>query len=308
MKLINLKTHSIPFKKLKFYNIIIKMLLTQNNTSSLPFQYLLFYYFNVLTLVNKYTFSKTISPVNASHYSRTLFQKGSKEVFSSSKTGLLKGSTLTNSTSLEIVKLFKLFLKLSLSQPFFYSRYHYSHRLLFNTLNPNEVVYVDLGKSYSRWFSLQTLLTNLFYYNIKIASFGTKLLADEILALNWRLTFTNLTTHSLFTKSFFFNSAKTGPVYSKSFLRLSKFNIENAFVFDLTFHQRTIFFLRRYNFFTFGLVTSAQNPWLVDYPILVSSSSLLIQYYFIKLFTYTFSSAKYLYFNNCKTLWLKLYI
>lgn len=184
MKLITTKTYLIPFKKLKFYNIIIKMLLTQNNTLSLSFQYLLLNYFNTLTLINKYTFSKSTSPVNASHYSRTLFQKGSKEVFSSSKTGLLKGNSLTNSASLESTKLFKLFLKLSLSQPFFYSRHHYSHRLLFNTLNPNEVAYVDLGKSYSRWFSLQTLLTNLFYYNIKIASFGTKLLSDEVLALN----------------------------------------------------------------------------------------------------------------------------
>ena len=298
----NLMTTS--FKKIKFYNLIIKVLLNQNLMTTSSLQYVLLNFASNLTQLKKNVFSKYSQSFTFLTSTRTLFQKnGTTPTTLTSKT-VFKNKSLVGT---ETLKLFQLFLKLSHSQPFFYSKQHYIYRLLFSNLNPNELVYADLGKAFSRWSSTHTLLTNLFYYNIKIISFGSKLLINEILSLNWKLATPNLLTHSSFDKSFFFSSAKTGPLYSKSFLRLSKFKIENSFIFDLNFHQRTIFFLRRYNFFTMGLVASTQNPWVVDYPIPVSISNILTQYYFIKLFLYTFSTAKHLYFLNCKSLWLKLY-
>lgn len=308
MKLsIDNKISTISFKKIKFYNLIIKILLNQNLTLSSSLYYLTLQYASNLTQLNNTTLSKYVQPFYSSTSGRSTFSKNDFVDTSLKIQIFTKNYSLDSVESLESLKLFKLFLKLTCSQPFFYSRQHYAYRLLFSNLNPNELLYVDLGKAFSRWSSTQSLLVNLFYYNVRILSFGSKLLSNEILSLNWKLTTPDLLTHSTFDKSFFFTSAKTGPLYSKSFLRLSSFKIENAFVFDLNFHQRTIFFLRRYKFFTLGIVASTQNPWLVDYSIPVFSSNILTQYYFIKLFLYTFSTARYLYFNNCKSLWLKLY-
>ena len=308
MKLsINNKIFTTTFKKIKFYNLIIKVLLNQNLTLTNSLQYLTLQYISNLTQLNKTSFSKYVQPFNFSTSSRSLFQKNDFTSTSLKHKNFLKNYSLDSVESLESLKLFQLFLKLTCSQPFFYSKQHYAYRLLFSNLNPNELLYVDLGKAFSRWASTQSLLVNLFYYDIRILSFGSKLLSNEILSLNWKLATPNLLSHSTFNKSFFFTSAKTGPLYSKSFLRLSKFKIENAFVFDLNFHQRTIFFLRRYKFFTLGIVASTQNPWLLDYSIPVFSSNILTQHYFIKLFLYTFSTSRHLYFSNCKSLWLKLY-
>lgn len=308
MKLsINNKIFTTSFKKIKFYNLIIKVLLKQNLTLTSSLHYLTVQYASNLTQLSNISFSKYSQPFNFTTSTRSFFQKNDFTTSSLKRKTFSKNYSLDSVESLESLKLFQLFLKLTCSQPFFYSKQHYAYRLLFSNLNPNELLYVDLGKAFSRWSSTQSLLVNLFYYDIKILSFGSKLLSNEILSLNWKLATPNLLTHSTFDKSFFFTSAKTGPLYSKSFLRLSKFNIENAFVFDLNFHQRTIFFLRRYKFFTLGIVASTQNPWLLDYSIPVFSSNILTQYYFIKLFLYTFSTSRYLYFSNCKSLWLKLY-
>jgi len=298
----NLNTHL--FKKIKFYNLIIKILLNQNLNTTSSFQYILLNFASNLTQLKNSLSSKYIQPFSSITSTRTTFQKnGFVPTFLPHKT-FLKSNSVVN---VETFQLFQLFLKLSHSILFFYSKQHFINRLLFNNLNPNDLVYTDLGKAFSRWVSTNVLLTNLFYYNIKILSFGSKLLKDEILSLNWKLSPSNLLSHASFDKSFFFSSAKTGPLYAKSFLRLSTFKIENSFIFDLNFHHRTIFFLRRYKFFSMGLVASTQNPWVVDYPIPVSISNILTQYYFIKLFLYTFSVARHLYFLNCKSLWLKLY-
>tara|TARA_B100000795_G_scaffold139383_1_gene104270 strand:- start:7 stop:237 length:231 start_codon:yes stop_codon:yes gene_type:complete len=76
-----------------------------------------------------------------------MFQKkGTIPTFLTRKV-LLKNNSLVGT---ETLKLFQLFLKLSRSQPFFYAKQHYTYRLLFSSLNPNDLVYADLGKSFSR--------------------------------------------------------------------------------------------------------------------------------------------------------------
>jgi hypothetical protein len=298
---------NLSFKKIKFYNLIIKTLLNQNLIFTASFQNVLLKYLSNLTQITSLPASRYTQSLNFQASSRTWFQKIDATSSYNAPRVSLKHQSLTKLENLESLKLFQLFLKISCSEPFLHAKVHYLYRLLFNTSNPNLLASIDLGKAYSRWSTTQTLLINLFYFNIKVISFGNKLLINEILSLNWKLTSSELFSHSHFRKSLFFTSAKTGPLYARNFYSWSKLKIENAFVFDLNFHQRTIFFLRRYNFFTMGIVAAAQNPWLLDHPIPVFSSTILTQYYFLKLFTYTFSVAKNLYFTNCKSLWLKLY-
>ena len=76
MKLsINNKIFTTTFKKIKFYNLIIKVLLNQNLTLTNSLQYLTLQYISNLTQLNKTSFSKYVQPFNFSTSSRSLFQK-----------------------------------------------------------------------------------------------------------------------------------------------------------------------------------------------------------------------------------------
>ena len=310
MKLTFYSKHNttVSFTKIKFYNLIIKTLLSQNLILTTLFQSLLLKYMSNLTQINNKSFSKFSQSINFYQSSHTWFTKSLKTPSTKLLNVTTKNHLLPKAENLENLRLYQIFSSLAFSKPFLYSKIHSVYRLLFNTINPNELVYVDAGKAFSQWSSTQSLLVNLFYYNIRVVSFTGKLLIDEVLSLNWKLTTPHLFSHSNFDKSIFFSPADTGPIYSWNYLRLSKFKIENAFIFDLGFHKRTVFFLRRRKFFTFSIVAATQSPWLVDHPIPVLSSTLLTQYYFLKLVTYAFSRGQNLYFTNCKLLWLKLYL
>lgn len=175
----NLTTTS--FKKIKFYNLIIKVLLNQNLVTTSSFQYILLNFNSNLTLLKKNFSSKYSQSFIGSIPTTTFFPKTGLLPLSSSPQMFLKSKPLIGT---ETLKLFQLFLKLSHNKPFSHSTQHHIYRLLFSNVNHNELVYSDLGKAFSRWSSTHSLLINLFYYNIKIISFGSKLLINETLALN----------------------------------------------------------------------------------------------------------------------------
>jgi len=141
----NLMTTS--FKKIKFYNLIIKVLLNQNLVTTSSLQYILLNFTSNLTLLKKNISSKYSQSFSFSSSTRTIFQKNGTLPTSFTSNIVLKSKPFRGT---ETLKLFQLFLKLSHSQPFFYSKQHYIYRLLFSNLNPNELVYSDLGKAFSR--------------------------------------------------------------------------------------------------------------------------------------------------------------
>jgi hypothetical protein len=100
----------------------------------------------------------------------------------------------------------------------------------------------------------------LFYYNIQILSFGNRLLVDEILSLNLKSAPSTLTSYNLLNKSFFFRNAKFGDQFSIIYKRIQSLKIENAFIFDITTHPRTLVYLNAINIFVIGLVPITQNP------------------------------------------------
>jgi hypothetical protein len=176
---------NLSFKKIKFYNLIIKTLLNQNLIFTMSFQNVLLKYLSNLTQITSLPASRYTQSLNFQSSSRTWFQKTDTTSSYNVPKVSLKHQSLTKLESLESLKLFQLFLKISCSEPFLHAKVHYLYRLLFNTSNPNLLASIDLGKAYSRWSTTQTLLINLFYFNIKVISFGNKLLINEILSLNW---------------------------------------------------------------------------------------------------------------------------
>lgn len=163
--------------------------------------------------------------------------------------------------------------------------------------------YLNLPKLLVKWRHATTFLYNLFYYQSTLLTFTSKSLKLETLAFNW--TSSNLDIHLFqFSQSYFFS--KNNPYgdnssYVYEILNLNGFDL--AFISDLRYHYKTLFFLKRHSFYTFGLVPWNSSPWLVHYSIPVGSSNLISQYFFLKLLLLVKKKAHSKYFRLMHSRW-----
>ena len=206
------------------------------------------------------------------------------------------------------LNLFLLYLEYSqLPFTFFYS-VHMRYKLIFNLISDKNLMHINLTQCLQKWSLTISLFLNFGYFNIKALSFGNRFLWKETLSLNWQL---------LNTKTMFFNKLNSSIFIKDSpwiedlhdvFKRFQLFNIENAFLWDLNSHKNHSIYLKEGGFFTIGLTPLNSDPWKVGFSIPIFSQNLLIQYYFLTTYVYTFSLGKSLYYNWLKKVWYLAYL
>ena len=181
-------------------------------------------------------------------------------------------------------KLFIVFLRLSFKNTSFFFKAHYANRLLFNLNTRDSLLSLNTTTLHTRWKNFYDLLTNLLFLNLRLFFLGSKFLWGEIVASNWL----NFRSKSLLrwsiARSFFFFDHNPNLFSGLTFERFLELEPDFIFVLDIQRHRTHLFFLRPYNIFLIGLVPANLNPWELNYPIPVFNSSLLIQYYFLKLY------------------------
>jgi hypothetical protein len=296
------KTKHNLLKKIKYNKFLIKTLIKTSNFNLKTFKSFNCFY-NFLNFNPFVNFSQN-SFYNTTH----LNLRNHDYKISKNKTSLLKLElTPQNLQKKATFKVFNTYLEYSQKWFSFFLKPHFSYKLFLSITKTNDLLYLDIVKVFNRWLNTYTLLGNLFYYNTQILSFGNRLLVDETLSLNMKTAPSTLTPYNPFSKSFFFRNAKFGDQFSIIYKRIQSLKIENAFIFDVTSHPRTLIYLNSINIFTIGLVPITQNPWSLNYPIPVSNQSIITQYYFIKLFLYSYFTVKNQYFNTLKKTWNSLY-
>ena len=156
---------------------------------------------------------------------------------------------------------------------------------------------------YSKWKNFYFLLYHLLYYKIPILTFGTTLLQREILALNfqWKQL---ILRYWFLIRPYFFVKKHTIVDYRKqvfSILKLNQFNI--ALVLDINYHKHTLYFLKKFNFFTLGAVPLTNNLFVVDFALPINSLNIYSQLFFIRLFINIKKNILYNQFLLYKKLW-----
>jgi hypothetical protein len=175
--------------------------------------------------------------------------------------------------------------------------------LFVSTLGKHNYAYVNVNKLYSRWLNLHQFLYNLFFYQTKLVLFSTKTLKLEALSFNWVSFAPDYKLFKYARPFFFFKNNPYGGKTDYFYEKLTLLGLETAFITDVRSHLRTTAFLRKHSIYTIGLVSYNINPWALHYPIPVSSSSLVIQYFIHKLIILIRQQALNQYYNRLNNFW-----
>jgi len=102
---------------------------------------------------------------------------------------------------------------------------------------------------------------------------------------------------------FFSKDTSFGIASTLIFKKLSQNNVNTVFLTDVKYHEKNLYYLKKFNITTIGLVSYNLNPWLVTYAIPTATNSLFIQYFFIKLLIYFQQYSLNRQYNLYKQLW-----
>jgi len=187
------------------------------------------------------------------------------------------------------------------SHQFFTPHTNFKHLFLFSQYQTNQ--YLNLTKMYAKWSNTCNFILNLFFIKSNLMIFTIKTLKTEALSFNWSF---NLLNYNLFKYSspvFFSKDTSFGVIPTLIFKKFSQNNLSTVFITDVKYHEKNLYYLKKFNMTTIGLVSYNLNPWLVTYAIPTSNNSLFIQYFVIKLLIYFQQCSLNKHYQSYKQLW-----
>lgn len=180
-----------------------------------------------------------------------------------------------------ILKSFKLYLKINM-QSVKSLKVHGSFFTYYLSFTGGNVSLINIKKFFTLYKNMFYFISNIFYYQLPLLSFGGISFKKEILALNWSYM-SHFNFMWRYTKPFLCfapNKLSDGILYL--FKSLKHVNFHTALIIDVFYHSKTIYYLHRTGFYTFGLVPTSTNKYTVNYAIPSSQESMLSQVFFIR--------------------------
>ena len=187
------------------------------------------------------------------------------------------------------------------------TRIHPSQKFFFLIEVRSNTRAYNLTKILTKWLDIYNLLLNLFYYQIPILIFGTPTFRRELVSLNW-LLHTKIQDFWKYVPNSFFTSRN--KVVKQEFLLFNYLNKKGyymGFVFDILYHQNTVFLLKRNNFFTIGLTPVSMNLYTVDFALPITNDSVFMHLFFVRFIIYIKKISTSIHWENKKNMW-KLFV
>ena len=213
------------------------------------------------------------------------------------------GNTILNTQ--KSLKLFPVYTTLLTQTTLLTSQAHPSHKFNFISNEDLNISTFNLSKLKQKWVDMYHLFYNLFFYQVPILSFTTPLFKTELLSFNWKLTQKLHSYWKYVSPSFYSSRNKVMKAEFLLFNYLSKQGFHLAFVFDVLYHKNTLFYLHRNNFFTFGLVPLHTSLYTVNFALPISSDSVFIHLFFIRLLIHIQKQSSNQHFMDMSNLWLR---
>lgn len=160
---------------------------------------------------------------------------------------------------------------------------HADYKLMFLVSMDRRGFYNTMAVSrfYVRWSGGVNLLSNLTFFNASVYAFTSKVFVEEALTFNWNLSYMNYKLFKYAHQLFYFSDSSYGNYTRLSYRFLEQWDVDAALVTDVKSHEKNIFYLTRFGYYTVGLAPANYNPWLLSFPIPLLGDSILGQYYFL---------------------------
>lgn len=140
---------------------------------------------------------------------------------------------------------------------------------------------IAVSRFYVRWSGGVHLLSNLSFFNASVYAFTSKVFVEEALTFNWNLSYMNFKLFKYAHQLFYFRDNPYGNDTRLAYRFLEQWGVDIALVTDVKSHEKNIFYLTRFSYYTIGLAPANYNPWLLSFPIPLLGDSILGQYYFL---------------------------
>ena len=209
---------------------------------------------------------------------------------------------LNSSTNTKLLRSFKTFLVGSMSTSHQVFTPHSSFASFYVTQKKGGASIINLGKFFQKWKLSYYLFYNLFYYKIYLLTFTSSFFKKEALAFNWSECRQFEHTWRYIKPFLFLKPNKINDSAEFIFRKLKYLQLNTALITDISYHQKTIYYLKRLNYFTLGLVPTLYHLKSVDFAIPVASESLLNQVYFVRFILSIKQNSLRCYSTNLKTL------
>lgn len=159
---------------------------------------------------------------------------------------------------------------------------HYSFNSYFHYVSPT-LNFINLRKIFMLWSNILSFITNVFFFKIDYLVFSNTYFKYETLVLNW-LTSKHFRYIWKYSSPFIFFLNNKTTFYTESFFRfLINKNIRLAFLIDLHYHSKSLFYLNKFKFISIGPVPLSANLYLLSLALPVSSNSVLSNLFFFRL-------------------------
>lgn len=141
---------------------------------------------------------------------------------------------------------------------------------------------INISKLFKKWLDFYNLVFNVFYFNTRVLTFTPPSHMKEAISLNWD-EFTQVEKLWRYSKPFLLNKPNTinddgDFVFRK--LKLKGWSL--GIVSDITYHSKSLIYLRRAGFYTLASLPSMYDDSLLDFFLPSTSDTLLTQSYFLR--------------------------
>ena len=141
---------------------------------------------------------------------------------------------------------------------------------------------INVSKLLKKWLDFYNLVFNLFYYKTKTLTFTPASHNKEAISLNWG-DFNQVWKLWRYSKPFLLNKPNTiNDDGDFIFRKLKLKGWSTGVVSDITYHSKTLIYLRRAGFFTLASLPSMYNDSFLDFFLPSTSDTLLTQSYFLR--------------------------
>jgi hypothetical protein len=168
----------------------------------------------------------------------------------------------------------------------------------------NKLIIFDSSKFLLRWKELYDLIFNIFFYKFNPLVFSSVFFKNETLALNWNYNSFEINLWKYYFPFFIFKLNNYNRKASFFFEKIKNSNINFFFVTDCSYHYKNLYYLKKNNCYTIGLINIFLNPWLVSFPVIALFENFLIQFFFLKLIIFIQKNCLFLQYTFFKKTWI----
>lgn len=136
--------------------------------------------------------------------------------------------------------------------------------------------------SYKKFFNLIYYIT---YFKLPTIMFSNNIFREEVCSINWA----HLSNHLFIWKynyySIFFKPSKLKDSLVYTFTLFKQARISSSIVTDTQYHNKTIYYLHRYNFYSIGISDAGKSKYILNSSLPALGESITSQLFFIRMLT-----------------------